>query len=446
MEKLQEDIRKMVNNVPVPSDQLNKTVQDGLKIGRIGKKQSFLKSQRILASIASVLIIAIGGILLNSYMTGTSTGQHAENILYNNGDEGLKLMVKEGKVKKLSLAAEDQNIKVMLEEAYLDNHQLAISYHVEFSDQMRKKYDTSDIELELFVNDRSDGNSYFSGMNTKDLIEKGDILKFYNSKEFPITSELEIRIKKINDVEGDWSFAFTLQKDSEYIEKTSPIVKEDELGNSFAVKEVQLTPSFLLLNTKIEMKLQEVMPDNSYLDLSLVAIGPDGVMYLEKAVRSTSSNKNAYDQIVSERILNEKVEVPRSINVHSYKIVPYISTYKGKEIPSSNGKAYMWESVTAPFMKGAILNLDSKIKVLNIIENTAGTVVHYEMDPLQPVFPRIINQKTDQLYEAISFKQLPNHIEVTYPKVSQEEPLEFNMIDSAYKVFSDLEINIDLKE
>ncbi|WP_066300101.1 DUF4179 domain-containing protein [Bacillus sp. FJAT-29937] len=446
MEKLQDDIRKMINNVPVPAAQLDKTVQEAIKIGKSTKRQSFIKRQTIFASIASILILAIGGLLFNSFLEGTTTAGAPNNILYNNGDEGLKLMVKEGKVKSLSLVAEDQNIKVMLEEGYMDNHQLAISYHVELSDQMRKKYDTSDIELELFVNEKSDGNSYFSGMDTKDLIEKGDILKFYNSKEFPSTSEIEMRIHKINDVEGDWSFAFTLQKESEFIEKTSPIVKEDGKGNSFAVNNVQLTPSVLLLNTRIEMKLEEALPENSYLALSLVAIGPDGVMYPEHPIRSTSGYKNAYDQMVQERTLHEKVEVARSINAHSYKIVPYITTYKGREVPSSNGKAYEWDNVTAPFMKGAILNSDSKIKVIDIAENSNGTVVQYEMDPLQPVFPSIISQETYQMYEAISFKQMPDHIEVTYPKVSHEEPLEFNMIDSTYKVFSDLQIDIDLNE
>lgn len=445
MEKLQEDVKRMVNNVHVPTDKLNQTVLESLKIGRSTKRQSFVKKQTLFASIASIFILAIGALLLPSFLESSTTANVPHNILYNNGTEGLKMMVKEGKVNNLSLESEDQNIKVVLEEGYLDNHQLALSYYIEFKDQLSKNNETTDIELELLVNKHSDGISYFSGMNTKDLEQRGDILRFFNTKEFPPSSELEIHIHKINGIKGNWSFAFTLPKESEFIEKTSPIVKTDANENVFAVNNVQLTPSVLLLETKTDLKLKEPLPQNSYLELLLIAIGPNGTMYPEKPLRS-SSKKGAYDQIVFDRAIFEDIQLHRSINAYQYKIVPYITTYKGREVPSSNGKAYIWDSVTEPFKIGAILNLEAKIKVADIKVQSDKTIVHYEMDPLQPVFPNIRNHKTDQMYEAISFKQFSDHIEVTYPNVSNREELEFYIVDSAYKVFSDLEITIDLNE
>lgn len=446
MVKLQEDIKKMINDVPVPTEKLNKTVLESLNVAKKTQKPPFINKPKFLASIASIFILAIGALLLNSFLGDATTSDTPNgSILENNGDEGLQLMVREGKVKRLALESEDQNIKVFLKEGFLDNHQLALSYYIEFDDPY-KKPETTNIDLELFVNNHSDGISYFSGMNTKQLMEKGDILKFYNTEGFPATSNLEIRIHKINDIEGEWSFSFTLQKENEYVDKSDPIVKEDSIGNKFAVNKAQLTPSMLMLMTRTEVKLVEPLPANSYLELSLIAIGSDGTMYPEKAQRSTSHHKDAYDQIVLERILNEKIELPRSVNAYSYKLVPYITTYKGKEVPSTSGKAYIWDNVTAPFLKGTILHLNSNIKVLDIRKDFDRTVVHYHMDPLQPVFPNIRNKETDEMYEAISFKHLPNHVEVSYPKVSNEESLEFTILDASYKVFSDLEITIDLKD
>ncbi|MBS4198138.1 DUF4179 domain-containing protein [Bacillus sp. FJAT-49732] len=454
MEKLQRDIKSMVDNVAIPTDKLNKTVHTAISIVRKQKKHSLFNRQHVMVSIASIFVFVIVAILfatnypkspeLAEGITSKQTTEYFsydDSIFYAVGDDGLKRMAIEGRVKDLSLESEDQKIKVILKEGFLDSHQMALSYRVEFNDEVASTHDNTTIETELLVDGISNGNSGFGGMKTKEIREKGDIFHFETSNDFPTNPELEVRIHSINGVQGNWSFTFNLQKEKEYIKKSSLASKEDNSGNYLSVNNAYLTPSKLVLNTKTEITLNKAMPDNSFLFMSVVALGPDGNNYLSDPLRQYSNDSGAsYDPITDNRTINEFLEISRGISTYSYKIVPFIATYKGEKVGEYG---YKWNEITSPFNQGAILETDSLIKVAEIINNTDETVVYYEMEDLLPIFPKIIDRENDIMLEALSFKKDGKFIKVTYPKISNPETLELLMYDATYKVFKELEIGID---
>ncbi|WP_449538712.1 hypothetical protein [Ferdinandcohnia sp. Marseille-Q9671] len=452
MEKLRQDIKSMVDKVSVPTEKLNETIQVALSSGNKRRKPSLLKMPNALASIASIFILAIGGLLFTSYYFGPPEKetqfssqeqaekiQYADSILYNVGDAGLKRMAMEGRTKNLSLESEDQGVKVILEEGYLDSQQMAISYRLDLTGSMKFIKETS-ISLDLFVNGKYRGNHGYSGMGTNELFDSGDIFQFETSERFPEHPEIEIRIKSINNIEGNWAFTFDLQKEKEYIKKSSVAEKIDEKGNIFKINQALLTPSHLQLNTRTTLMLEKSYSDYSHFEMSIIALGSDGIVFLEDYIRR--SGNDSYQLEAPELTVQEKVEIPRNKNLYLYKVVPYIVTFKGEKI-DDNG--YIWDEITAPFLKGAVLETNSQIKVAAIKENAGETIVSYNMETLLPIFPIIKDRNNDTEYRAISYKQQENLLEVTYPKVKNPESSQFLMYDATYDVFSDLEVELDLQ-
>ncbi|MEH7223306.1 DUF4179 domain-containing protein [Bacillus sp. JJ1566] len=449
MEKLHQDIKSMVDHVTVPTDKLNETVQTALLSGNRQRKRYFFQMPTIMASIASLFILAIGGVLFTSYYfgpedhfngkKGTEGVSYTDSIFYNVGDAGLKRMAMEGKTKNLSLESEDQGLKVILEEGYLDSQRMAISYRLELTGSMEFIKETS-ISLDLYVDGNYKSNPIYSGMHTNTVFDTGDVFQFETSEGFPENPEIEIHITSINNVEGNWSFTFDLLKEKEFIKKSSVAKKEDKKGNYFAVNQARLTPSHLQLNTGTKLKLEKSYPELSHYDIKVVALGSDGIVYLDN--QSRRGGNDSYDLDAPELMINEKVEIPRKSNSYLYKIIPYIVTYEGEKV-TDNG--YIWDEITVPFNHGAILETDSKIKVADIKNEPGRTIVYFEMDALLPIFPIIRDRSNEIDYQAISYKKHDRLLEVTYPKVKNPESSQLLMHDATYEVFSDLELEIDLK-
>ncbi|TKC15292.1 DUF4179 domain-containing protein [Robertmurraya kyonggiensis] len=467
MDKLQREIKSMVDHVSVPTKKVNDTVQAALLSAKKSKNRSFNIKHNIIVGIASVFVLAIGALLFSSYSPGfgidgnrtlvtpspeksASKPNHAaipysDSIFFNKGDEGLKRMALEGNTQNISLASEDKGIKVILEEGYIDNQRMAISLRLDPISSIETDKETN-ITMDLIVNGESKGTSGFGGLNTEELVAEGNIIQFTDLGNLSTEPEIEIKIQLINEIEGNWSFSFDMPKEEEDIQQSDIAEKTDKTGNRLSINEAHLTPSLLKLNTTTSIKLEENMPENSFLFSSIVAFGPDGVVYFSRASGSYSNGANAYDPIISERTKNETIEIPRGNDAYSFKIVPYIVTFNGVEA-TSDGNGLNWNEFTAPFQEGAILDTDSKIRVEKIIHDNDKTVVYYEMDldPSLPRVPTIINHETVELFKAISYKKQDNLIEVTYPKVENPESLELFMDDASYKVFSDLAIEFDLR-
>ncbi|CEG25478.1 DUF4179 domain-containing protein [Bacillus sp. B-jedd] len=456
MEKLHLDVKRMVDSIPVPEYKLNATVEAAIEIGKNQRKRSFMNKQNALASIAAVFILAIGTLLISSYDRNSLTGQSEKIIPYEDSifyqaslDEGLKRMAMEGRTKDLLLVAEDQGIKVFLEKGYLDNKQLALSYRLEFAenaDLKAKTLEKTDISTMLLVDGLSKGPSGYSGMPTKDVIEKGWVMTFDATKGIPSNPELELRIDSINGIQGNWDFKFKLKKEEEYIAVSDTPEKNDKNGNSFSVNHAELTPTNLQLRTTTQVKLEKEMPKYSFLEFSIVAPGNNGFTHIIKMHGRSSNKDNVYSGLLpSDLTLNEQIDIPRETNSYSYKIVPYIFTFKGEETADKSG--IMADEYYTPFKAGTVLEGKSDIKAVAIKTDQEKTVVTYDMalNPVVPKFPVIADREKTQWLTASSFREKDGYVEVVYPKVENPDEVEFVLWDTSYILFPELEIDLKLK-
>lgn len=444
MDQMERNIKSMVDSVDVPSTKLDETVNRSLQLAKKQTKQTFNRKQNIFASLASIFVLAIGALLFASFMQEDSSSQTLQgstpqnSIIYQVGHDGLKRAVEEGKVKKLSLYAEDQGIGVFLEEAYYDNYKLVVSLRVKGLDDINKE--DNHIGATLIYDDGKPvkPTSGFGGLKSSDLLGSGNILEFFTDEIPANASEIMMQITSVNTTKGNWSFPIPITKEDEHIVAEDIATKEAEDGSSFSIRKVELTPSMLVVDVSSRLSSERGYEGLIFHDFFITAIGEDGEKHKENWFRSSSNFSGKIEPFVSYK---QTLEIPRAHNIYRYEFIPYIVTVKGQA--EDNG--YIWDEILAPYEIGAVLSLDKEITVAKIEENQDSTVVYYEMDTEIPLTPFIVNKEKNIEYSANSYKIEDGYVKVTYPKVTDTDSLQFMMYDATYNVYSDLAIEFDLK-
>lgn len=442
MEKLRSEISRMVDGTPIPEQKLQETVQDALIKARNREKKPFFPKQRIIATIASIFVLAIGLLLLSSDLElASGDNPNTTSIMYQQSDEGLQRMVTDGYSQKIDQEVVDQGIKVRLEEGYMDNHQLAISYEIHSENEIESLPNELSIDYELLVN----GNLHpgLGHVSQRNILDTGGVIHFNEVKDIEPNAELSLHINKVNDVEGDWSFRFHLDKEMEFLVSSVFESKQDALGNSLMIGNVELSPSTLKLTTYTKIKIEE--PESGYMkfNYNVIGIGKEGQMYV-------SNNYSIYGDFESRagkvNRFNNVIEIPRGQNVYSYHIIPYITTFQGEEFIHEHGVGYKWNEHLVPFAEGEIIGVHSEYKVKSIKHEVDATIVTYDTELTIPVFPYIVNKEKDEDMNPISFQyDGDNKVTVTYPKVDVDKDTHFSLYDATYQVFPELETRIDLK-
>ncbi|WP_042142596.1 hypothetical protein [Paucisalibacillus sp. EB02] len=443
MEKLQHEISSMVDDIPVPDLKLDETVQTALIKARKQGNQTMFRKQNIIAILASVFVVAFGLMLLQSFQETASGDIGNKSILFQQGDVGLQRMVTEGHTQELGLEEENEGLKVILEESYVDNHQMAISFRLETENAIESLPKLTQITYELFVDGKPQGEG-ISFFNTKELLANGERFTFEHTKNIEAHSELMLQITEINGVQEEWSFIFDSEKQTEYLVLKDIPSKEDDLGNSFDVRNVEMTPTTLKINANTDLLVDNSISGYKTFHIEVIGIGEDGEMFLPESVSISSYVDSEVNFSRVERFY-DLIKVSREANLYSYKIIPYIVTQQGVEVKDEHGKGFIANEHTTPFKEGEIIGSNSEFKVESIKHEKDATIVTYELSTSIPDFPRIVNKEKDEYTYAVSYKNNGDKVEVTYPRVAVDKKTKFLIYDASYQVFPELETQIDLK-
>ncbi|MBS3681705.1 DUF4179 domain-containing protein [Ornithinibacillus massiliensis] len=442
MEKLRGEISRMVDGTPIPEQKLQETVQDALiKARNKEKKPFYFPKQRVIATIASIFVLAFGLLLLsNDLELASGENPNTTSIMYQQSDDGLKRMVTEGRSQRIDQEVVDQGIKVRLEEGYMDNHQLAISYEVHPEKENEILFNEWFIDFELLVDGKSHPSLF--QISQRDVLDTGGVIHFNQVKDIEPNAEISLHINKVNDVEGDWFFQFHLDKEMEFLVSSDFEAKQDALGNSMMIGNVELSPSTLKLIAYTKLKVEE--PESGYTDFNyrVIGMGKEGHMYL---LDNYSSGGNT-PKVGKVNRFNDVLEIPRGVNVYSYQIIPYITTFQGEEFIHEHYISFKRNEHHVPFAEGEIVGSHSEFKVESIKHKEDATIITYTTDQTIPVFPYIVNKEKDEYINAVSFQyDGDNKVIVTYPKVDIDKDTHFMLDDATYQVFPELETRIDLK-
>ncbi|WP_157842786.1 DUF4179 domain-containing protein [Bacillus alkalisoli] len=324
---IEKDIKKMFEDIPIPKEKLNATVQESLSTITMNKKYKERKKQRWMVSIASIFVIGLVSILLQVFISEQNQAEKEEqpnSIFLQTGDAGLVKMVKDGKVKKFNLTATHEHVKVTLEEAFYDKNRLAVSYKVESNSEMKE-----DIQFSW----RIDGTL----INQNTVLEhKWNIEpnKSYSSiieidPNQVSGNKIELVMHSSKDLTRTWSFQFELEQDSEYISFT-PVKKMVNQFSNFELIMAKVSPSIIKVEAELVVVNKEKI-DMNKLDYSLAVTGIDheGVEvkteYIQLSASLIRSKRNLIDgeyKWVETIHLQGKFEPMDYVQV--LKIVPYL--------------------------------------------------------------------------------------------------------------------------
>ncbi|NRG44484.1 DUF4179 domain-containing protein [Bacillus sp. CRN 9] len=440
MEKLQNELKNMIDEVHVPTDKLNAAVDEALKKGRRKHIHNSKGIQRLIVSTVAAAVIGISGIIYSAHHSTQADDPLSDSLLYHYGDEGIQRVVEKGKAQRLNLVAEDQGMKIILEEGYLDDSQMVISYRVE-----GEKFHNLNNHISMLDLTVDDNSSINTGIM---LNPKGGLITFSKASLFKIPDQpnIELNINSVGHVDGNWSFNFELKKEEELfkISYFDRIVQKDNQGNSFAITEAKLTPSQLMFRTKLDIKPVSWLQDTSVIEVTQLSVQKDGLIIPEDGFLSYENTNGELER--ENQYFYETSEMPRKTDAHTYRFVPYIATYNGQkeDIDDYGTKELIRDTMSVPFKVGSTIKINHEIELLDFYEKNEKLIVHFKMNKDLPVFPWLSDNYGEN-YNIQSFKIHDNYIEAHYPKIKNIDNLSMNLYDGNYHLLSDLIIDLEFK-
>ena len=321
---MEKDIKKMFEDIPIPKEKLNATVQESLSTITMNEKYKERKKQRWMVSIASLFVIGLISILLQVFISEQNQAEKPNSIFLQKGDAGLVKVVREGKVQYLNITETHDHVKVTVEEAFYDKNRLAVSYNVESNSEVNE-----DIQFSW----RIDG----SLINPNTILEHkwniepnksySDIIEIDPNQVSG--NEIELVMHSSKDLTRTWSFQFELEQDSEYISFT-PVKKMVNQQSNFELITARVSPSIIKVEAELVVVNKEKIDINK-LDYSLAVTGIDheGIEvkmdYIQISASLIRSKRNIIDgeyKWVETIHLQGKFE-PMDY-VQALKIVPYL--------------------------------------------------------------------------------------------------------------------------
>ncbi|WP_078382428.1 DUF4179 domain-containing protein [Sutcliffiella halmapala] len=438
MERFSQEIKSEIDQIPIPKERLDATVRKALEVGQQQERKRSSRMQKWKVNIASILVLGILTVLLQATLLNSENTQgqaYEDSPLYKYGDAGIKKVVEEGRVEKLSLSAEDNGITLNLKEAYFDHSQLVIGYEV-----LADRTINSNLEYKLMINDDPTTQSH-GVMGFDGPIEDGTI-EFTGSKYFPADAKIDLELKlkdlelKLKDPEeASWSFAFDLKKEEAYDEKNVNIYAKALSDHSFGVKRIKKSPSKLSVETQLKIPEEERMKlsKDTFQEFLITTKNKNGVHQIQDPISSMSPHHLTDTIMRFIPYTMETILVPND-TIETYTIIPYLYSIGNSKVQS--------------LKPGTTLHPNnSTILKVTEVKNQRGDLVVRMETPSQtvnwPINELRVFDKDDNWYRPSSYVQRGAVLEVHFPNVSITEDLKIHYSKVTH-FFEELAVEVEL--
>lgn len=276
MSCLEEQITKALNHTVEnknPSEDLFVNVVYAMDHMDNRNKKGYLYIKRTL-SVAAALIIMIG-VLITSAFLSPSMAEVVRNIpvigsiFESMGDNGLKDAEKLGLVSDISLSAEDQEVRITINDAFYDDARIVISFKEECKGEFKNFLNISNDLLidgklapgfSIGISQKKESEGVYIGLLTINFGDLSDIdtgissdPKFFTGK-IPDEFILGFHINEIEGVKGNWNFEIPISKKASKNMSVlfEPNITKTYKGITHTLTEVMFTPSCVELTFRTE--------------------------------------------------------------------------------------------------------------------------------------------------------------------------------------------------
>ncbi|MBK3494926.1 DUF4179 domain-containing protein [Viridibacillus sp. YIM B01967] len=361
MNKQSPDIKKVIDDMKVPTEKLNRTIEMAMKRGEASRKIRKSKWKPIVGAAVTAGCLFVGSAFVSPAMAKVlSSIPLIGSIFESTGDKGLKKATDQGLSNTVNITSTDQDITLTIQDVFYDGTRFSISYLQ--SDQQTLG------ELDLKVNGKR--INFGDGRQGEKLTngQYAGILNIKTLEALPKSFDLSMDLKMIGETTGNWHFDVPVTKSKAKVKEI--VVNKTGIINDtkYKVKSIQIGPAGVkakidIFTEKIEEKVLEFefyLLDDHGIPLETIqdsGSGDNNVMHmeylfapLEKEVSTLTFSpfyiKMPVDGEPSEKPLNEK-QLPITLN--QGKMGNIVVTDLKKE----NSKMHLYFEAQSDFPYGA---------------------------------------------------------------------------------------------
>ncbi|WP_413374794.1 DUF4179 domain-containing protein [Alkalihalobacillus sp. 1P02AB] len=457
MERFGRNIKESMEEVPVPKEKLEQTIQQAIVKAKHEKPR---RKHRLFVSIASMLMVGILGVLITvlGYGEEEKLGEGRATSIFLEEDDVpyLKRLALNKQYTKLNVSSEQDGIKVTLEDVIYDQNVFAVSFRIE----QEEERETLEIEQNLMLG--HDANT-FKVKAVYPIAENNEVASIFyipyeDAKGWDNNLEVTMQITRIGEKKGEWDFVFNVDKYHTLAPQYSNIFYGKEILSEY--KRIELNryredqdfayfEGFVHLPKEQEElswlpAIPEILPSVA------TKIGEGHYSFHEKISRANKvSSSFEYEQENYQNVINDKSE--------DYKATPIRIDYplqRGGERPS-----FMLIPIQhQPFhyirerelLENTVLPQENlELKVKSITHQDEFTSIIVESDKELIYFPfemfRVYNKLESEIYPLLEMKMNGTEIELIYPKLP-EQSKNYMEVPEIIEVYDELMLNIGQEE
>lgn len=247
------DIKEAIENIDVPHEKLNKTIDVAIKRAKTKHKKPRRKLYPLIGAASLATCVLIGSAFVSPAMAKVLSSIPMLNSVFEFvGDRGLEIASEKGLSEKIGQTDTDQNISLTIEDIFFDGTRLSISYIQQFPSKWGELG-----ELTLKV----DGEEInFADSRTGQFVSDNQyagVLDIKTTEELPDSFDLSIELKQIGDVQGDWNFDIPVTKSEEEVETIESNQTVAYNDTTMTVKTVKLGPAGIKLSVDLTSPIDE---------------------------------------------------------------------------------------------------------------------------------------------------------------------------------------------
>lgn len=262
------DIKKAIEEIHIPLDKLNKTIELGVKRGQANLTKPKRKLYPLLGIASVTTFLLIGSAFVSPVMANVLSDIPVfKSVFEFAGDNGLEIASKKGLSQKVAQSDTDKDIKLTIQDVFYDGTRLSIGYTQESSRTVQELG-----ELDLRVNGKKIN---FADSRSGDFVSDNHyagVINISPTEELPDSFELTIGINNIGKETGAWDFKIPVEKSIEQVKTIRPEKTLVYKDTKLTLKSIKVGPAGVKLSVAVSSPIGKdpLNIDGSLLKINLL--------------------------------------------------------------------------------------------------------------------------------------------------------------------------------
>lgn len=261
MNKESSDIKKAIDDMKVPTEKLDESIEMAMKRGKASRKIRKSKWKPIIGAAVVAGCLFVGSAFVSPAMAKVlSSIPLIGSIFESAGDKGLKKATDQGLSNTVNITSTDQDINLTIQDVFYDGTRLSISY-LQSNIQELGEFDLKVNGKRINFGDSRSGEKLPNG-------QYAGILDIRAVDALPESFDLSMDLKMIGETTGNWHFDVPVTKSKAKVNEIMVNRTGSIDDTKYEVKTIQIGPAGV--KVKIDIFTENIMDDGKVLKFYLL--------------------------------------------------------------------------------------------------------------------------------------------------------------------------------